>query len=33
VARTLVLYDNLTTSVPSIAVVTGNDYDTADEGI
>ncbi len=32
VARTLVLYDNLTTTVPSILVVTGNDYDTTDEG-
>ncbi len=31
-ARTLVLYDNLTTSVPSISVITANDYDTADEG-
>ena len=32
VARTFVLYDNLTTSVPSISVLTGRDYDTPDEG-
>ena len=31
-ARTVVLYDNLTTTVPSISVVTASDYDTADEG-
>jgi hypothetical protein len=32
-ARTLVLIDTVTTSVPGIQVVTANDYDTADEGI
>jgi hypothetical protein len=31
-ARTLVLIDTVTTSVPGIQVVTANDYDTADEG-
>ncbi len=31
-ARTLVLIDAVTTSVPGIQVVTANDYDTADEG-
>ncbi len=31
-ARTLVLIDTVTTSIPGIQVVTANDYDTADEG-
>jgi hypothetical protein len=31
-ARTLVLIDTLTTTVPGIQVVTANDYDTTDEG-
>lgn len=31
-ARTLVLIDTVTTSIPGIQVVTANDYDTTDEG-